>query len=208
MSPRPAVLGALLLALLSVAGCKTDYEQMSRELAREDVVDPRQPIVEKQRSFFDRDTSRPRLETTYRVYPGGRKIRHGPERAWYADGQLQWERDFLDGEPTGVWRSYYPDGTQESETWPGQDPTGPAEGERIASWWHPNGRLSSRGPIVYGARSGTWEFWHDNGALAGRGSYAANRREGLWTFWTRDGSVAEQGRSRAGQRVGDWIKPR
>ena len=190
----------VFIAFIGV-GCTTDYVEMSRELASEPARDLRPPILEKQRSFYERDTTRPRLETTFRVYPGGRKVKHGPELAWFADGTPQWEREFADDEPCGRWRSYYPDGTQASETWPGSDPT-----ERTASWWHPNGQLSSQGNLSRGARTGLWRTWHPNGALASEGHYLANLREREWTFWREDGELKERGSYRAGQRVGDWVK--
>ena len=191
----------LLLALLLLPACRRDYVQMSRELGTQEVVDPRPPIVEKQHTYYDRDTARPRLETTYRIYPGGRKVRHGVEREWYSSGQLHWEREFADGEPTGRWSSYYPDGTRESETWPGPDPT-----PRTTTWWHSNGAVSSTGPSVRGVRHGHWTSYYSDGALESEGEYVAGRREGQWAFWNQDGSSGASGIYRAGQRVGDWLR--
>jgi len=191
----------LLLALVLLPACRRDYVQMSRELGGGEFVDLRAPIVEKQRTYYDRDTARPRLETTYRVYPGGRKVRHGSEREWYANGQLHWEREFVDGEPAGRWASYYPDGIQESESWPGRDPT-----PRTSTWWHPNGAISSRGPSVRGVRDGLWTGYYADGTRESEGRYVAGRREGEWVFWKPDGSSAARGEYRAGQRVGEWLR--
>ena len=188
------------LALLGLAACRADYEQASRDLARQALVAPRPPIVEKQRMFYGGDVARPRLESTYRVFAGGRKVLHGPERAWYENGALQWEREYQDGEPSGRWTSYYEDGTQQSETWPGAGDATP----RTTTWWHPNGALSSQGPTVRGAREGLWTSWYPDGARQSEGSYAASLREGQWTFWHPDGRVFERGPFQAGQRVGDW----
>lgn len=193
--------GLLLLVPALLGACRTDYVEMSRDLGREELADPRAPIVEKQRTFYERDTARPRLETTYRVYPGGRKLRHGSEREWYESGQLRWEREFAEGEPAGRWASYYPDGTQESETWPGPDPT-----PRTSTWWHPSGAVSSHGPTLRGARDGLWTSYHPDGTRAAEGRYVAGRREGEWTFWQPDGRTAERGEYRAGQRVGAWVR--
>ena len=195
----------LLLAAATLGGCKTDYRDMSLELAREEVRDMRPPIVELQRSFYDRDTNRPRLETSYRVFPGGRKLRHGPERAWYADGSLQWEREYADGEPAGRWRAWFPDGTPESETFPDPRPGAYGDEPRTASWWYPNGQLSSRGPTVRGAREGLWTSWYEDGTRRSEGRWVGGRKEGEWTLWHPDGRVAARGAYRADVRVGDWI---
>jgi hypothetical protein len=193
---------ALALALLAAAGgaCRTSYEDASRSLARDALVDPRPPIVERQRSFYAGDTSRPRLESTYRVHAGGFKVLHGPERAWYESGVLRWEREYRDGEPCGRWASYYESGAQESESWPDAADAG----EHVTTWWHPNGELSSRGPTVRGAREGRWSSWYPDGTLRSEGDYSGNLREGEWTFWHEDGRVAERGSYAAGVRIGSW----
>jgi hypothetical protein len=188
---------ALLFAL---GACRTSYEDVSRDLARQALVDPRPAIVEKQRTFYDGDTSRPRQESTYRVFAGGRKVLHGPERAWYQDGVLRWEREYRDGEPCGRWASYYEDGTMQSESWPDVADATP----RTTTWWHRNGKISSQGPTVRGARQGPWNSWYEDGTHASEGSYAGNLRDGPWTFWHPDGRVAERGAFSAGVKVGTW----
>lgn len=192
---------ALVGCLAALAGCRTDYVEMSRELGREDVPDMRPPIVEKQRTYYDRDVERPRMETSYRIHPGGRKTRHGAELAWYADGALQWEREFVEGEPAGRWRSWYPDGTLESETWPD-----PGDGEaHESSWWYPSGRLSSRGETVRGVRHGSWTAWYEDGTRRWEGRFVGGHREGPFTYWHADGSVEARGQYRADVRVGEWL---
>ena len=157
--------------------------------------------MEKQRTFYERDTSRPRLETSYRVFPGGRKLRHGIERGWFENGQLRWERVYAEGEPMGHWVSYHRDGVRESETWPGNDPT-----PRTSTWWYPNGQRSSQGETVRGSRAGPWTTWYQSGVKESEGGYVANLKEGAWTFWHPDGRLDASGSYRAGKRVGSWVK--
>lgn len=66
----------------------------------------------------------------------GRK--HGLERWWHENRQLQLEATWVGGVRNGVYRAWYPDGTPWYEGW---DSLGvPVDTLRV---WHPNGKLQS-----------------------------------------------------------------
>jgi hypothetical protein len=129
--------------------------------------------------------------------PDGAVVPHGRDAVWYASGRLKHDRFFLEGEPAGLWRSWYEDGTPRSAVHCGAEPA-------TTRWWHPNGRLSSRGPTVRAVKEGAWTFWHADGRLAEQGEYRGGRREGVWTFWNADGRMTARGVYRDDLRVGDW----
>ncbi len=200
-SLRPVALGALLLSI--AAGCGgADYVGMSRQLAVEGRVASGEPIVERQRTYYRDDLSRPRLETTVKLHPNGTRVRHGPEREWYDDGGLRWEREFSDGEPFGRWTSWHPNGQKASEATFGSDEL------TDMAWWHDNGQVSTRGQARDGAREGPWTSWYSDGTKRWEGGYRANLREGSWTFWNEDGTLGERGLFRADDRVGSWERAR
>lgn len=188
-----------LLVLLSLAGCGSpNYLGFSRQLAVDATAAEGEPIVERQRSYYQNDRSRPRLETTVRLYPDGTREKHGPEREWYDGGQLRWEREFRAGEPHGHWTSWHPNGRKASEATFGQNELTPM------TWWYEDGQVSTEGQARNASRDGRWTMWHPNGAKRGEGDYRSNLREGEWTFWAEDGTLLERGRYRAGERVGAW----
>ena len=188
----------LLLALLLAPGCRSEYVGLSRQLAVSAEAAEGQPLIERQRSYYHDDRSRPRLETSIKLYPDGTRVKHGPEREWYDGGQLRWEREFKDGEPFGLWISWHANGEQASRATFGSD----LLAEMV--WWYDTGQLSTEGQALNGAREGRWSSWHANGEKRSEGEYRANLREGVWTFWNDDGTLAERGLFRADERVGQW----
>jgi antitoxin component YwqK of YwqJK toxin-antitoxin module len=127
--------------------------------------------------------------------------RDGPEREYGAGGALLSERFFARNVPTGLWRTWYADGTPRSEVdfgEPGSDVTRPSR------FWHPNGRLAAEGPTRAAVREGAWSYWTEDGVLARTGSYRAGERDGPWTFYDAKGAKQAEGVYRRGERVGTW----
>jgi hypothetical protein len=187
-----------LVTVLAAACSGPTYVGMSRQLAVDGEAAEGEPVVERQRSYFEDDRSRPRLETAVKLYPDGTRVKHGPEREWYDDGQLRWEREFRDGEPFGRWVSWHANGAKASEATFGSNEL------TEMTWWHDNGQVSTRGKARDAARQGSWNSWYASGAKRWEGEYRDNLREGVWTFWNADGSLAERGAFRADERVGRW----
>jgi antitoxin component YwqK of YwqJK toxin-antitoxin module len=191
----------LLVLAAALVGCRSrsDYLGMSRQLGMEaEALATNDPVIEHQRNYFDGDPNRPRHEEAVKVLPDGSVLKHGPEREWYRNGQLSYERQYDDGEPIGRWVAWYEDGQLRSEAFFGSSTL------QAMTWWHPNGQVSTRGMASNGLREGLWTSWYEDGSKKWEGRYSAGLREGEWTFWDEDGSVAERGWFRADERVGPW----
>jgi len=192
---------AILLVLPALAACESDYVGMSRQLGMESqALATKAPTIERQRSYFDGDPNRPRNEETIKLMPDGSVLKHGDERHWYRNGQLQTERHFQDGEPVGRWVSWYENGELRSESFFGTEELKPM------TWWHETGEVSTRGMARNGLREGLWTSWYPDGAKKWEGRYVAGMREGEWIFWNPDGSIDQRGWYRADERVGPWKK--
>lgn len=190
---RAVLAGVAALA----AGCRNPFAGYrpprpdSRPLDRE--------IADAERAYWDEQNERLRSESELLILTDRSSVRHGRQLEVYEGGHPKSERFFTRGEPSGTWRTWYPDGAPRS-----QSSFDPAEQPAEMTWWHENGQVSSRGPARFGRREGHWLTWHDNGQLAAEGDYAANRRVGEWTFWREDGTLAERGLYANGIRVGRW----
>lgn len=198
--PRAArALAAAAVLLACASACGPSLVDLSRGMAAAHERElARAPVPDRQRTYYERDTSRPRTETEVLILSYGRTVKHGVERRWYPDGALELERGWRAGEPSGWWRAWYPDGTLRSEH--RVDPEQATE----MSWWRPDGSLSSRGPARDSLREGLWCGWHPDGAKAWEGGFRRGVRHGAWQAWRPDGTLLERGEYRDGLRVGAW----
>jgi antitoxin component YwqK of YwqJK toxin-antitoxin module len=150
----------------------------------------------------------------------GVEQRHGPYRAFRADGTLEAEGAFARGAEDGAWTLYHPNGAKAAAGLY-------AGGLRSGTWesWFPDGRPESKGAYVRGAMDGRWSYWRADGSkdlvASGvyrlevyrsredgrhyRGYFVDNKRQGTWTSHWPDKSVQLEGRFEAGVRVGPWI---
>ena len=86
-------------------------------------------------------------------------------------------------EKHGRFRSYYEDGTLESE--------GAFEhGQQSGAWilYHPNGAKAAAGNYADSLRSGAWETFFPDGAPESKGGYVRGAMDGRWSFWRADGT--------------------
>ena len=135
------------------------------------------------------------------VGPDGRGERDGLEREFHADGRLAAERSFARDVPTGVWRTWYPDGTLRSEV----DFGPPASRDvRTSRHWHPGGELAAVGTTRTGVRDGEWAAWSPEGVMLSAGAYREGRRDGPWKLYDATGRLRAQGAFAQGARVGAW----
>ena len=171
-----------VIVLASAPGCRgtTDLGRVAAPLRAKE-SDPPGRLEEKR--DVDPTTGAPVHEWSVFVTPGRGAIKHGVERVWFPNGQLEWEREFHYGKPTGAWRSYWSNGNPRTECYY----LGP-DVERTMTFWREDGKLSAQGPARDGARRGTWRFWWANGQLAEEGEYRGGLKEGPWTGWSRDGT--------------------
>jgi len=124
-------------------------------------------------------------ERTERALENHKRIRVGPMRAWWENGELRIEGGYDDqGRLTGVWRYYFETGGVERE---GEFDTGKHSGVWRENW--PNGKLRSEGFYHVGLREGFWRTWRDNGQPESEGEYSNNQRAGPWKFFREDGQL-------------------
>jgi hypothetical protein len=102
-------------------------------------------------------------------------LREGPWRAWHANGQLHEQGAYHLGEETGYWE-----------------------------WWYENGNRMAVGQFAAGEREGFWRYWHEDGALMTECSYRAGKAHGEWTQFHPNGFKSAQGRFADGELVGEW----
>lgn len=172
---RPRALISLALVVALSPGCRIE-----RDLGRRPDNESRGTLEPRRK--LDPETGRVTREWSMLVFEDRAPVKHGPERSYHPSGAPSWSREYHEGRPRGVWRSWYEDGTLRSESFLG-DPSRETE----MSFWHPNGQLSMRGPARDGSRTGTWTFWYANGQKAEEGQFRSSMKEGRWLAWTKDG---------------------
>ncbi len=131
------------------------------------------------------------------VRRGGGFVKHGRERTFYRSGQIETERHWVHGDATGIWRTWWEDGTQKSVC----EFTNDGSATEM-SFWHANAELEARGMAINGRRIGRWDFFHANGAKESSGDYLGGLRDGEWTSWDECGDVTESGQYKLGVKVG------
>jgi antitoxin component YwqK of YwqJK toxin-antitoxin module len=156
-----------------------------------------------------------------------RRVRHGFQRSFYTNGQLQMEGYFNQDLRCGQWRQFDEDGVL---VWSAVYENDLLQGAWMT--WHANGVMWRRGQYRENLKVGAWEEWNDEGVLvestvwnAGqedglhtewyvngqprcRGLMRKGRSDGRWTAWRLDGSVVIEGDFKDGDRVGEWTDNR
>lgn len=183
----------LLVTLALLASCTSDFQQSARMLGKG--MERRAPQLERRTSYYDRERTRLQREWGFLQLPGGREVLHGRDTSYFSNGQKEHEREYLEGEPVGTWRSWWSNGNPRSEV-----PNGTREPE-ATRWWRESGVLECAGFSRGGVREGEWELFHASGALAARGTYIGGQEQGEWSFFDDSGELVETVAFRSGVRV-------
>jgi len=142
-----------------------------------------------------------RSEYNVLVWSDGRIERDGQELEYHPNGKLRSESSFSHSQPTGVWRTWFLDGTLRSEVdfgVPG------STAEAMQRFWHENGKLAAEGPALNGVRTGSWHYWNDDGTPLREGAYREGKRDGAWVFYDEHGAKRAEGTYELGLRIGTW----
>lgn len=127
----------------------------------------------------------------------------------HANGKLAQQGPLRDGQQTGLWTFWYPDGTVEARGEYAAD-------ERTGAWthYHPDGSLRMQGRYTARRQHGLWTYGFPGGAPQCRGHFAAGREHGEWRFWHPPGPgatdplvpgpAAQRGCFADGHREGTW----
>lgn len=165
--------------LCALAACRSSSDPIVRRVSPE----PSSPVEEHKK--ID-PVSGKTLHQWSTVSSGERPgTKQGKEIVLRKDGTKEWEREWDQGRPAGVWRSWYANGQMRSEVFY----AGPKE-ERPMTFWFENGQRRMQGPARNGVRGGHWKVWYESGQLAEEGTFVGSRREGQWQCWSQDGKRA------------------
>jgi antitoxin component YwqK of YwqJK toxin-antitoxin module len=74
----------------------------------------------------------------------------------------------------------------------------------VATTWHANGKMSSRGKYDHAVREGLWEYWHDNGVKSVERNYSQGRGNGHYISFYDNGEPEEEGNYVDGVQMGLW----
>lgn len=103
----------------------------------------------------------------------------GTWKYWYETGTLVAEETYtVAGTPTGVWKTYNPDGSLASQI---------NYSTMAAVYYHANGTKAEEGTInLAHQRTGTWTGWHDNGKINYTGTWTSiGQKTGDWKYYDR-----------------------
>jgi antitoxin component YwqK of YwqJK toxin-antitoxin module len=91
----------------------------------------------------------------------------GPQREYFAGGELSGEGRFRNGKRHGNWKFYHRNGRQKAT---GKYLDGDLYGHW--EWWRENGEPLQAGAFKNGKQVGLWKRYYDNGQLWDQGAYA------------------------------------
>ncbi len=103
------------------------------------------------------------------------------------------EGEFVDGQKHGLWKEWFPDGTQYSE---GTYKEGKEEG--TWRWWYETGKLQSVVEYRNGEQHGEEIVYYRNGQMRKRSYYAFGKRQGLMSEWDDKGVLKNEVEYQAG----------
>ena len=96
----------------------------------------------------------------------------GTVEGFHENGQLEYRRDYKDGEQVGLYEIF-----------------------------HENGQLESRGNVKNGNMEGLWEWFNEDGQIKKRGSYKDGKPHGLWEYFDENGNLTKTEEYKDGELI-------
>jgi antitoxin component YwqK of YwqJK toxin-antitoxin module len=93
----------------------------------------------------------------------GKDLKHGPSKAWFANGKQQFEGSYQNGKKSGSF-----------------------------TYWHENGQIAATGEYKEDRAEGIWVWWHKNGQKSAVGRYQNGTLIGEWKWWNEEGRLTKQ----------------
>ena len=146
---------------------------------------------------LDRNTGNVVRRWSIRYAANGQAFLDGPELLYWPDGALRAERNWVDGEATGLWKSFYANGTLKMRVSHVDYPTSMV-------FFHPDGTVSAQGLASKGVKNGDWAHFHSDGSLSHQGAYVRGMKQGTWTYYHPGGGLAKRGNYLDAHATGDW----
>ncbi len=121
----------------------------------------------------------------------------------YPNENIMYDGFFKDNHPVGEFRRYYEDKTLKSLLVYSDDGK-----EALATIYHPNGYISSRGKYIDQMKEGKWQFFsaYTEGYLISEEQYSANLKNGPSLKFYPDSTVADKLTYINDIKQGEWIQ--
>jgi antitoxin component YwqK of YwqJK toxin-antitoxin module len=121
----------------------------------------------------------------------------------YPNTNIMYDGLFKDDHPVGEFRRYYEDNSLKSLL-----VYSPEGKEALATLYHPNGNIASKGKYINQMKEGKWQFFSimNKGYLICEELYSGNLRNGLSLKFYPDSTVAERVNYINDVKSGEWIQ--
>lgn len=136
-------------------------------------------------------------------YEGGKQVfqecqyvngaKNGPVKEYYPSGKLKEETAFKDNQYHGAFKTYFEDGTLESE---GTFANDQREGEMKV--YYPNGKLKESVTFKESIENGPFKEYAENGTIKAEGTYLDGKEEGELLEYDEKGELATKKKCKAG----------
>ena len=142
---------------------------------------------------------------------------NGVLKTYYENGQLERAGTVLEGLSTGVWETFYDDGSQKSilefkgeeeyvlSAWnkEGEQTAENGVGELVDYYY--SGEKLQQGPILNGKREGLWMMYSsETGSVIAKLNFNHNKLEGTLMQYYETGELRASGEMKNDERDGEW----
>ncbi len=124
-------------------------------------------------------------------------LKQGKWRGYFESGGLRYEGQFVDDQPRGVFKYYYPQGELRAEL-----VHQPGEEAVKATYYHKNQQIFGEGFFIDKEKDGLWRFFTDEGILIADNYYQNGLNHGVWKSYFDDGKLAEIQTWHQGEQTG------
>jgi antitoxin component YwqK of YwqJK toxin-antitoxin module len=120
-----------------------------------------------------------------------------------AKGQVVYDGWFTDNKPIGTFKRFYATDTIQSVLTYNSDGT-----KAEATFYHPNGLISSKGIYINQKREGKWQFYSafTAGYLICEEEYSGNKKNGTSFKYYKDKNLSEKLLYKNDVKTGEWIQ--
>lgn len=128
------------------------------------------------------DAAKTNVQKQYHVRSRNLTVLHGPYRAYYPDGAVQEDGQYVDGKPDGLWHHFFANGVLKMKlTYKGGQPASDV------TYYFESGLIRSMGGLLNGQLNGQWTFYYENGKPKQSGNYANGKPCETWTYFYENG---------------------
>jgi len=115
------------------------------------------------------------------------QVNHETTVGFTNKGDLSYKGDFKNGQPHGLWTTYFPDG---KPRWKGYKKEGTNHGP--FTMWYESGKKRIEGMYENGLKHGQSIAWHPNGSKWQQKSHHHGNPVGIWKTWDENGNLISE----------------